>query len=49
MGPNCGVRVLLAVTKHADIVLLVDHTEFGGIDRSMLAQKIVHDTRGVWN
>ena len=36
--------------RAADIVLLlVDHTEFGRLDRSLLAQKIVHDTRGVWN
>lgn len=36
--------------RAADIVLLlVDHNEFGRLDRSLLAQKIVHDTRGVWN
>lgn len=36
--------------RAADIVLLlVDHTEFGRLDRSLLAQKIVHDTRGVWS
>ena len=36
--------------RAADIVLLlVDHTEFGRLDRTLLAQKIVHDTRGVWN
>lgn len=34
----------------ADIVLLlVDHQEFTKIDSSILAQKIVYDTRGVWN
>ena len=34
----------------ADIVLLlVDHNEFVRLDRSLLAQKIVHDTRGVWS
>ena len=33
----------------ADIVLLlVDHTEFTRLDRTLLTQKIVHDTRGVW-
>ncbi|AZL04593.1 UDP-N-acetyl-D-mannosamine dehydrogenase [Brevibacterium aurantiacum] len=35
--------------RAADIVLLlVDHTEFTRIDRTLLTQKIVHDTRGVW-
>src|SRR5699024_11373642 len=33
----------------ADIVLLlVDHTEFTRLDRTLLTQKIVHDTRGEW-
>ena len=35
--------------EQADIVLLlVDHNEFISLDASLLAQKIVHDTRGVW-
>lgn len=35
--------------RAADIVLLlVDHNEFTRLDQSLLAQKIVHDTRGVW-
>lgn len=35
--------------EQADIVLLlVDHNEFINLDASLLAQKIVHDTRGVW-
>ena len=35
--------------RAADIVLLlVDHNEFTRIDRTLLTQKIVHDTRGVW-
>jgi len=34
----------------ADIVLLlVDHNEFSRLDKSLLAQKIVHDTRGIWS
>ncbi|MFE1083466.1 UDP-N-acetyl-D-mannosamine dehydrogenase [Brevibacterium sediminis] len=35
--------------EQADIVLLlVDHNEFINLDSSLLTQKIVHDTRGVW-
>ena len=35
--------------KRADIVvLLVDHREFKHLDRSLLAEKAVIDTRGVW-
>ena len=35
--------------EQADIVLLlVDHNEFINLDASLLAQKIVHDIRGVW-
>ena len=38
-----------AAIEQADIVLLlVDHNEFTRIDRTLLTQKIVHDTRGVW-
>lgn len=34
----------------ADIVLLlVDHNEFVNLDSTLLAEKIVHDTRGVWS
>ncbi|VEW14737.1 UDP-glucose 6-dehydrogenase tuaD [Brevibacterium casei] len=47
---NVALTELNAAVKEADIVLLlVDHNEFARIDRSLLAQKIVHDTRGVWN
>ncbi|MCM1012854.1 hypothetical protein FJ887_009850 [Brevibacterium sp. XM4083] len=47
---NVTLTDLNDAVKAADIVLLlVDHTEFGRIDRSQFAQKIVHDTRGVWN
>lgn len=36
--------------RAADIVLLVvDHNEFVRLDRTLLAQKIVHDTRNVWS
>lgn len=35
--------------KEADILLvLVDHAEFKGIDRELLKEKVVIDTRGIW-
>ena len=37
------------VIRRADIlVVLVDHEEFKGIDREMLKEKVVIDTRGIW-
>jgi UDP-N-acetyl-D-mannosaminuronic acid dehydrogenase len=37
------------VVKNSDIlVVLVDHDEFKGIDREVLKEKILIDTRGVW-
>lgn len=37
------------VLKEADILLvLVDHQEFKSIDRELLKEKVVIDTRGVW-
>jgi UDP-N-acetyl-D-mannosaminuronic acid dehydrogenase len=37
------------VLKEADILLvLVDHHEFKGIDRELLKEKVVIDTRGIW-
>lgn len=37
------------VLKEADILLvLVDHTEFKEIDRELLKEKVVIDTRGIW-
>lgn len=37
------------VLKEADILLLlVDHAEFKGIDRELLKEKVVVDTRGIW-
>lgn len=37
------------VLKEADILLvLVDHVEFKGIDRELLKEKVLIDTRGVW-
>lgn len=37
------------VLKEADILLvLVDHMEFKGIDRVLLKEKVVIDTRGIW-
>ena len=38
-----------AVLREADILLvLVDHDEFKAIDRELLKEKVVIDTRGVW-
>ncbi|WP_413336634.1 UDP-N-acetyl-D-mannosamine dehydrogenase [Brevibacterium sp. GP-SGM9] len=46
---NVTLTELNEAVRNADIVLLlVDHNEFTRLDRSLLAQKIVHDTRGVW-
>jgi UDP-N-acetyl-D-mannosaminuronic acid dehydrogenase len=37
------------VLQEADIpLLLVDHEEFQGIDRELLKEKVLIDTRGVW-
>ena len=37
------------VVREADIlVVLVDHAEFKGIDRDVLKEKVVIDTRGIW-
>ncbi|MDD2367110.1 MAG: UDP-N-acetyl-D-mannosamine dehydrogenase [Desulfuromonadaceae bacterium] len=37
------------VLREADILLLlVDHDEFKGIDRELLKEKVLIDTRGVW-
>ncbi|VEW14722.1 UDP-glucose 6-dehydrogenase ywqF [Brevibacterium casei] len=39
-----------AAVEAADIVLLlVNHNEFSHLDPRLLADKIVHDTRGVWD
>lgn len=46
---NVSLEDVVAAVKVADIVLLlVDHHEFVQLSPSHLAQKIVHDTRGVW-
>lgn len=46
---NVTLTELNSAIKAADIVLLlVDHNEFIRLDQASLAQKIVHDTRGVW-
>jgi UDP-N-acetyl-D-mannosaminuronic acid dehydrogenase len=37
-----------AIEKADVVVLLVDHKEFRHLDRSLLAEKAVIDTRGVW-
>lgn len=40
---------LQEILMHADIILvLVDHTEFKKIDVSLLKEKVVIDTRGIW-
>ncbi|WP_240372423.1 UDP-N-acetyl-D-mannosamine dehydrogenase [Brevibacterium zhoupengii] len=47
---NVTLTETVGAIEEADIVLLlVDHNEFVNLDQSILAQKIVHDTRGVWN
>ncbi|MDN5876473.1 MAG: UDP-N-acetyl-D-mannosamine dehydrogenase [Brevibacterium sp.] len=47
---NVTLTEIDEAVRTADIVLLlVDHNEFVRLDRSLLAQKIVHDTRGVWS
>jgi len=47
---NVTLTELNEAVRTADIVLmLVDHTEFTRLDQSLLAQKIVYDTRGVWD
>ncbi|PCC44084.1 UDP-N-acetyl-D-mannosamine dehydrogenase [Brevibacterium aurantiacum] len=46
---NVALTEVNEAIRAADIVLLlVDHNEFTRIDRTLLTQKIVHDTRGVW-
>lgn len=55
--PNCNgaslefpLHALHEVLSSADIiVLLVDHKEFKELDRELLKEKVVIDTRGVWN
>ncbi|MFC4303471.1 UDP-N-acetyl-D-mannosamine dehydrogenase [Cohnella boryungensis] len=46
-------NVNLTSTEHAIssadiVVLLVDHDEFGTIDRTILEEKMIIDTRGIW-
>ena len=37
------------VLQEADIlVVLVDHQEFKNVDRDLLKEKVVIDTRGIW-
>jgi len=46
---NVTLAEVNEAVRAADIVLLlVDHTKFTRLDRALLTQKIVHDTRGVW-
>ncbi|MDN6530156.1 MAG: UDP-N-acetyl-D-mannosamine dehydrogenase, partial [Brevibacterium sp.] len=47
---NVTLTEIDEAVRTADIGLLLgDHNEFVRLDRSLLAQKIVHDTRGVWS
>lgn len=40
---------LQRVVKEADIlVVLVDHNEFKTIDKELLKEKVIIDTRGIW-
>lgn len=41
-------RVDAAIEKADVIVLLVDHKEFVGLDKALIAEKVTIDTRGVW-
>lgn len=48
--PNVELTETQNAIDSADIVLLlVDHNEFVHLDQTLLAQKVIHDTRGVWN
>ena len=48
-GEDFPLYGLAEVMRDADILLvLVDHEEFKGIDRELLKEKVVIDTRGVW-
>lgn len=42
------VEFQLALLKADIILLLVDHTQFSLVDKNLLDQKIIIDTRGVW-
>ena len=47
--PNVRLCTVEESMAEADIVLgLVDHTEFKSLDRGLLAEKVVIDTRGMW-
>jgi UDP-N-acetyl-D-mannosaminuronic acid dehydrogenase len=47
--PNLKKASLTDAINGADIVLLlVHHKEFLGVDRSLLKEKVVIDTRGIW-
>jgi UDP-N-acetyl-D-mannosaminuronic acid dehydrogenase len=47
--PNVALAGLEQAVRRADVVLLlVDHTEFSGVDRAALAATTVVDTRGLW-
>src|SRR5699024_6213316 len=46
---NVPLTALNEAARAADVaLLLVDHTELTRLDRTLLTQKIGHDTRGVW-
>lgn len=47
--PNVRLTRTVAAVDAADIVvLLVEHGQFRSLNRSLLAGKVVYDTRGVW-
>ena len=47
---NIELVTLERAIKNADIiVLLVDHTSFKSMDLSLLCEKQVIDTRGIWS
>ena len=41
-------RTLDAVDAADIVVLLVEHDQFRALNRSVLAGKVVYDTRGIW-
>jgi UDP-N-acetyl-D-mannosaminuronic acid dehydrogenase len=48
--PNVRLMRTIEAVDAADIVaLLVDHDQFGALNRSMLAGKVTYDTRGMWH
>ncbi len=42
------VRAQVAIDQADIVVLLVDHDQFKTMNRSLLAGKVLYDTRGAW-